>query len=339
MAHTLIPPTRPHGYAGYPPSYDHLGAQDTVMFHRRPNGRAGVPAQRWGPPAAAQQPAGPWGVPNGVPVPWMMPPNAGKGRKAQRWFIAGGAAAVVAAAVVAVVAATGSSQPTAPRTVHVPAPPVKSSTAPQTPTATPTPNSGPSAGVPVSDSALPALVPSISAVSQVMGSDGMVAIDKLDGRGTFTDESNPPECVGTILPATRAAYSGSPVGSSYVQALHDRDPDQVHTVFDAVTTFSTAPAAAAFVTQQSITWAGCQAAPVVLDPNEEKPMTWTIQDVTRQGDTLTANTSLRGADASCQRALTAKRNVVIDVTACSEDPANTAVTLTSMIAERIGQAT
>ncbi|GAB4973157.1 hypothetical protein MAHJHV57_53950 [Mycobacterium avium subsp. hominissuis] len=52
---------------------------------------------------------------------------------------------------------------------------------------------------------------------------------------------------------------------------------------------------------------------------------------------LTANTSLRGAPATCQRAMTVKRNVVIDVTACSGNPADSGVALASMIAERMGQ--
>ncbi|WP_460010458.1 sensor domain-containing protein, partial [Mycobacterium avium] len=63
----------------------------------------------------------------------------------------------------------------------------------------------------------------------------------------------------------------------------------------------------------------------------------TSLDLTQRDNMLTANTSLRGAPATCQRAMTAKRNVVIDVTACSGNPADSGVALASMIAERMGQ--
>jgi hypothetical protein len=65
-------------------------------------------------------------------------------------------------------------------------------------------------------------------------------------------------------------------------------------------------------------------------------MSWTVQDVTRQGDTLTARVSVPGGP-SCQRALTSKNNVVIDVTACNANPSNEAVTIASEIARRAAQ--
>jgi hypothetical protein len=336
MAHTLIPPTRQRGYAGYPPFYDNAREQ-TVAFNRRPGAAPGP----WGPPTAAPAPIGPWGAPYAGPMPgpWGIPPQGGKDRTSQRWWIAGaGAVAAVAAAVVAVVgfSADHGAQPVATQGVAVPGPAVPSTPAPQIPTPTPTPNSSPSTST-ISDSALPSLVPNIATVSRVMGSSGMAPIDKLNGPGLFTDQFDPSECGGAVIPSTQAAYASSAMGSTYVQALHDQDPDGAHSVFNGVTTFPTASSAATFVTQQSVGWQGCQGRPIVMDPDKDKPLTWTVRDVKLRGGTVTANTSLAGAGVLCQRAMTAMRNVVIDVTACnSDDPANTAVTLASMISDRLG---
>jgi hypothetical protein len=333
MAHTLIPPTRQRGHAGYPPFYDNAREQ-TVAFNRRPSAGPGP----WGPPTAAPAPVGPWAAPYGRPVPgpWGIPPQGGKDRTTQRWWIAGaGAAAAVAAAVVAVVgfsADHGGAQPAATPGVHLPGPAVPSTPAPQIPAPTPSSPSGSN----ISDSALPSLVPSIATVSRVMGSSGMVPMDKLNGPGLFTDQFDPSECGGAVIPSTQAAYATSAMGSTYVQALRDQDPDGAHSVFNGVTTFPTASSAATFVIQQSVTWQGCQGRPIVMDPNKDKPLSWTVRDVKLRGGTVTANTSLASAGVVCQRAMTAMRNVVIDVTACSDDPANTAVTLASMISDRLG---
>lgn len=353
MAHPLVPQTQQRGHAGYGPSNNQWSEQPTVAYGHRPYARhAGIPAHPWRPPtppnpsagymgAATPTAVGPWSAPNGwgAPGPWPQPPFAGNGRGTQRWWIAAsGAVAVVVAAAVAVVGFTaghGDSHTTASGGVHVPAPPVKS--APPAPTAAPTPNSAPSAGSLVDDSALPTLVPRIAQVSRVMGSAAMEPIDKLNGPGMFADKANPAECAGAILPAAATTYSGSGARSTYVQALHDQDPSTPITVFNAVTTFMTESAAAAFVNQQPSTWQGCQAGPIVLDPDKDKPLTWTIRNVAQRDNMLSANTSLGGAPATCQRVMTAKRNVVIDVTACSGNPGDSGVALASMIAERMGQ--
>lgn len=155
----------------------------------------------------------------------------------------------------------------------------------------------------------------------------------------FTDQTSPPQCASVVVPVAKAAYLPAGPRATYVQALHDPDTNQLHTVFDGVTTFSTESAATAFVNQPALTWQSCRVSPIVVDPNKDKPMTWTVQDIAQRGDILTASTTLQNGGSVCQRALTAKRNVVIDVTTCTGNPGSAATTLASKIAQRLGQGT
>lgn len=345
MAHTISSPTHPQSPTGFGPSIE----EPTVALRPRPGiGLAPIqhqPSQRMGPqrwghgatapvnhyagprPGAAPYNSAPWGNPNawGSPPPWAMPPAGGARRKTQHWLLAAtGAVVAVAAVTIAVAASTGkdNGSATASHGVPVPNPPTKSAAAP-----TPPPPPPPSL---VSDATLPTLLPDPAQVAQVMGTTVMDPIDKLSGPGMYTDNADPAQCVGLVIPAAKNAYAGSGWRATYVQALHD----QSNRVFDGVTTFPAASSAGNFVTQQELAWQGCRFAPVVLGPEHDKPITWTIQDVSRQGDTVTARISAQGG-LSCQRALTSKSNVVIDVSACSAHPSDEAVTLASAISQRV----
>lgn len=350
MTHTITPPAHRYGPAGFGrPTED-----PTVALRPRPAvGMAPAfgPSPVWGRPVTpspnyyqapipqmAPQNPNPWGVPNAwaQPAPWAMPPAGGRSPHTQRWLLAiAGAAVVVAAVTVAVAASTGShdNSPAVPGGVPVPSPPTKSS-APSTAVMVPAVPSAPSAPASVvSDEALPSLIPDAAYIGQVMGTTGLESIDKLSGPGMFSDDADPAQCVGVIIPANRNAYAGSGPRASYSQALHDQGST---TVFAAATTFPTASLAADFVSQQRPIWQACQSTPVRLDPGHENPMTWNVHDVSRQADTLTAHISVAGGP-SCQRALMSKNNVVIDVTACNANPLNEAVTIASAISQRAAQ--
>jgi hypothetical protein len=347
MTQTIYSPAHPYGNTGFngPTEEPTVALRPRRRFAPAPGvsphpgwGQApAAPNHYPGPiPQLAPQHSNPWGVPNtwGPPAPWAQPPAGGQSPKTQRWLLAlAGAAAAVAAITVAVAASTARHNDSAagPAGVQVPNPPTKS-TAASAPSAS-APVAPPSHAGLVSDEALPTLVPDPAYIGQIMGTTGLEPIDKLDGPGMFTDDADPAQCVGVIIPANKNVYVGAGSRAAYVQALHDQSRT---TVFDGVTTFATSSLAGDFVTQQAPTWQACQSTPIVMDPSHDKPMSWTVQDVTRQGDTLTARVSVPGGP-SCQRALTSKNNVVIDVTACNANPSNEAVTIASEIARRAAQ--
>lgn len=359
MTETFTPSPQHRGYAGYGNPYTRPVSPQPAAFppagpartagrsHVRPWAPAAGPGAFQHPASAiAPPPARPWGPPNAWAGPGLgpMPPTPLGKRKVQWWAI--GAAGVAAVAVLAVSTLAlagygddhGSTTAAAAAGVPVPAPPVKSSPAPQTAPSVPVPGATPPAG-PVDDSALPALVPEVASVTQVMGAGQLEVMPKLNGPGMFTDQTNPPQCTGVVVPAARVAYDPAGPRATFVQALRDADENQLHTVFDGVTTFSTESAATAFVSQQAATWQGCRVGPIVLSLKDNKPLPWTVQDVALRGDILTATVAPQNGSGTCQRAVTAKRNVVIDVMTCSDNAGAAATTLASRIVQRLGQST
>jgi PknH-like extracellular domain len=333
MTHTLTPPAHQYGNGFGRPT-----EEPTVSLRPRPvwaPAATASPNYYAGPiPPMAPEHASPWGVPNAwaPPAPWGMPPAGGRSPKTQRWLLAVAGAAVAMAAITVAVAASNSGHnysPAIPGGVPVPAPPTKS-TAPTTPSM---PVAPPQIRA-ISDEALPTLLPDPAYVGQVMGTPGLELLDKLSGPGMFTDTADPAQCVGVVIPANENAYAGSGSRATYVQALHDQS--KTTTVFSAVTTFATPSMAGDLVAQQAAAWQTCRSAPIVLDAAHGNPTTWTVQDVSQQGGTLTARISA-AAGPSCQRAMTSKNNVVIDVTTCNASPSNEAATIASAIAKRAAQ--
>ncbi|AQT82214.1 hypothetical protein B1R94_27635 [Mycolicibacterium litorale] len=243
-------------------------------------------------------------------------------------MLAGVGIVAATAATVGLLAVTVSGSQSGTRTsgsdagVPVPPLPTKSSPVPRTPAST------------VDDAALPALLPDAATLAQIMGAAALTEVPDLSGPQLFTDTSDPAQCVGIAIPGARGAYAGTSWRSTYTQTLKDpagsRSP---HMVFNTVTTFPTAAAAADFTTRQLGVWQDCQGIPITTNPGDHA-MTWNARDVTR-GRSLTATIQPQNSDVICQRALTAVQNTVVDVQACSLDVTNEAEVITTTIAARI----
>jgi hypothetical protein len=163
----------------------------------------------------------------------------------------------------------------------------------------------------------------------------MTEIPDLTGPRLFSDTADPAQCLGLPSPGARLTYGDAPVRASATQAAQDTAKGgPPHIVLTAITTFATAADATDFVAHQSPIWQSCQATPVTTNP-DDNAMTWTADSVAQHGPSLTAITRPQGSSASCQRALTAVQNAVIDVQACRVGATDQAEAITAAISQRI----
>jgi hypothetical protein len=325
-----------------PPAFFANGARPPLAYHPQPAALGSD--QYWrSTPEGLQHfgfqttPTMPARLPSNLgPRPWVAPPTAPKlGRRGRAWIAAGGVAASAVAVAVAV-ALTNNHTSAAPATqaqVQAPAPTSSVVAAP------PAPSTTAQEETPVEDGDLAALLPTPNEVAAVMRVSRLASIDKLNGPGMFQDESNPAECIGVVSPDARAAYATSGVHVNDLQAWRDPDSRALSSIEIGVSTFDSGTDASAFVDQQSAIWPTCSLAPIVTNPDTERRRTWDVSDVTRNGDTLVAHLSMRHMPGRCERALTARRNVVIDTVTCSQNPDGTATALTSRVAKKLGRAT
>jgi hypothetical protein len=97
------------------------------------------------------------------------------------------------------------------------------------------------------------------------------------------------------------------------------------------------PAAAQkLIADQAATWAACAGRTTVDSAGNGPPHNWTFGTLTNTGGTLSmTNVSPDLSLARCQRAMTARNNVVVDVMACRIDASNQGVAILNAIAAKI----
>lgn len=288
------------------------GEEPTTVLPRRPVGFAGPTPM----PPAPGMPA--WGPPPGYCPPRPPQPSVRR-RLRSKWMTVGAAVAVSAVCAGLVISfATGSDDP---GDVPIGAAPASNATA-----APPSPSSAPAATTPLS--ALPGVRLDAATINSIEGATNLVprpdaGNDTLAFIGGDTDR---PECGEIHGVALQKNLDNSGYLAVRTQSL--MDPHQTeHVIDDAAIYFSTAKAASDFVAKQAQAWPKCNGATLHPVPAPGEPSTiWTVGTVTNRDGMLTVSDTEEGAEGwQCQRVLTARNNVVIDVRSCGMDPHGIAI--------------
>jgi hypothetical protein len=333
--------------AGAPASADE---DKTVQYRTGESAPTNQPPPVWhstGKPAAPSALSGPvgpppgsaWEQPAGTPQ-WFpeLPGQSGySATKSRRWWFIGGgiaAAVVVVAVTIAIVAANSGgagSTVAAPTSASSTTEASSASTteAPSTTTSTPPASTGPDG--------LAGLLEPASDISDRLESPGMtaspVSTDLISGI-TVT----PDNCAGAWTPGLSDTYAGSGYTGAALQMV--RDPGQnSHQVNQAIVSFADDAAAKAFYDQQVAAWSGCHyqkitaAAPGVPSVSGTAAVSADTDGTT---DMLILIDNWPGGGAiQCQRAITSRTNVVVDVLACSPSVGSAGWTIARDIGEKI----
>ncbi len=274
------------------------------------------PVPAWQQPAtlaATQQgPPGWQPVPQPYPGAWGQPP-----RRRLMWPLIVGAVIVLAG--IAAVGITGYELSQRPSRAGRPG---------QAPTtAQPAPT--------VEQTALEGLLLDPDQINTALGTSGMAPT------GSFTqmvDDSSAVSdrlCLPLDAVVEQSVYATSGWTAMRRQQVTDH---QTHGVEQAVVLFPSAKAAATFFTASTHTWPAC-ANRQFTETLAGQPEVHTVGAVTNTNGTLTAILTGVGArsgvNATCQRALTAVSNVVIDVGACTPGPSSAGVNIVHQIAAKV----
>ena len=300
--------SRAHTYQGNPSSGPHYAA----------------PPRRY--PPQTQPPA----------MQHQLPPKGGRGSqllggKRRAWVIGGAAVAVVAVVVGIVVATAGgdASEPTAANPTSTAASSTRTSSAGPS---TSEPTSAPPAPANVNTDALPGLLLSADDVAQRMNKPGMTAMpmEFAPIAGTVT----PPNCTGAWGPAYQATYDGSGFTGLAVQGVF---ANPTHKLVESVATFPDAKAAKAFYDRQAADWDACKSSHIRFE----------YEGASTEGDlgvpTTTAGvltlmfnpTTSATTGQQCERNMSVRANVIVDVRACSPTVGSSGLSITTAIVDRI----
>ncbi|SPM39254.1 hypothetical protein MNAB215_1436 [Mycobacterium numidiamassiliense] len=254
------------------------------------------------------------------------PPETPTPQRGSWWPPRGRSALIAAIVVVVVVLVSGVvifqlQQPSAPTPAAVTA----TSVAPPPPPPPPKP---------VEEAALDGLLLSAADINTAMGATAMTVSrpwKTLDDIGV-ANPSSPPECLPVGGAGEAPVYNGSGFAALRGQTLEE--PHQFkHAVDQVVLMFPSAQAAAAFFSASTQSWQAC--ANRSYHDNVHNTDMNTGPMSTTKGILTNTQTNPRTTGWACQRALTARNNVVIDVAACSYDITEQGVAIASQIAARV----
>jgi serine/threonine kinase PknH len=186
----------------------------------------------------------------------------------------------------------------------------------------------------VDAAALPGLLLPEDQINQRMNTSGMTAIPVESALlyGSVT----PPHCTGAWGPVYDLTYNGSGYTALAVQGVFG---GQTHRLVQAVVAFPDAAAAKAFYDKQVADWNACKSTHIRFEfDGGVTEADVGVPSVT--GDLLSVMlvpTTSQVAGQQCERDMTVRGNVVVDVRACSPTVGSAGSSIAREIADKVGR--
>lgn len=263
--------------------------------------------------------------------PATYTPMTQRGNPWGKWAVIGAAAGTMTIALGAVVILATGDKSGVPGENIAQAPSVAfaPSTAATNPTQTPPPI--------VAIDALPGLLPDPAVVNNIEGTTNIVLDPDPKGGNAFQDiQTDRPECQGIEHPAMLATLQGSGWMAAHSQVLHEPGNYWNHLITNAVIHFPIPRLANDFATKQAQAWARCGVRTLTSNAPGEAPNTWSVGTTTNHNGMLSVLLTHEGDPRwGCQRALTARNNIVVDTRSCGLHRTDQALAIATKIADRI----
>lgn len=207
--------------------------------------------------------------------------------------------------------------------------------------ASPADTSGPLPQTPVAAAALDGLLLGADEINSWL-TTGMRLRESVqamwDASPTFSDRS----CLAMYGPAQQAVYADTGWTAMRGRRLDDNFDDPAvrnDSAVEAVIAYPTARQANTFYDASVRRWFACADRKFVEHRPGKPEVAWTVGDAHKLGGTLSTSEVQESSDGwACQRALTVRNNVVIDVATCGSFlPGGSAADLAQQIAARVAR--
>lgn len=208
--------------------------------------------------------------------------------------------------------------------------------------AVPGDNSGPLTRNPVTVSALDGLLLDVSQIDQALGTTSMKVLFSANAMWDWSPSVNDKNCLAIDGPAQDKVYANTGWTAIRGQRLDDSRDDpkkRKNYAIQAVVAFPSAHDANAFYDSSAQSWAACSKRRYSdVAPNQPDTV-WTVSDIAKDNSTLSATqVQEAGGGWTCQRALTVRNNVAIDIVTCTfNQSASPAVDIATQIAAKVAK--
>jgi PknH-like extracellular domain len=192
------------------------------------------------------------------------------------------------------------------------------------------------ATAPAATAALEGLLPNPADVNTTMGATGMTVSGVANTMWDDSAEMKDADCRFADGPAMAPVYAGSGFTAVRGAVLQEPGDTSPHYAGMTVVAFPSPDGAASFFTDSAQRWPACSNRQYTDAMAGSPPAVWTVGPVTHTNGILsTTKTQLDVNAWACQRALTVRNNVAIDVIACSTNPSTSAVRIAHQIAAKV----
>lgn len=199
---------------------------------------------------------------------------------------------------------------------------------------------GPGSQTPLDVSALDGLLLDVSQIDAALGATSMKVLFEAKSLWDWSASINDKSCLAVDGPAQANVYADSGWTAMSGQRMDDsvEGKDRNHYIIQAVVAFRSAQDAASFYNSQIQSWSTCTNRQY-HDINQGKPDTiWSVAAITKDNGTLSTQQVQEGGSGwSCDRALTVRNNISIDIVTCANSQSNAAVDVALQIAAKVSK--
>jgi serine/threonine kinase PknH len=282
---------------------------------------------KWYPPELHADYVAPLPPPPTLPTPETAAPPPPSGQRPRRQALIAAVAAVVVILAAAAITGYLLRQPST-----TSQPPTASTTIAQPPTTTSR------TVAPVAEAALDGLLLSPDQINAVMGATAMTVDATWTAMNDLSGNMPDKDCLPLYAPFQAAVYAGSGWSAIRSENVHEPGENNPHFVLQGVVLFSSAQEAGAFFTASAQSWPACSNRQYTVVYSNAPNGVSAVGPVSNTNGTLSATDSLvvgGNLPWACQRALTARNNVVIDVSTCSHNTTDQGVNIAHQIAAKV----
>jgi hypothetical protein len=197
-------------------------------------------------------------------------------------------------------------------------------------------------GPPATAESLPALLLPAADVAAALAGSELVVTKEATAPWNDSAHVDDVDCLAVAGAAQQSAYAGAGWTAIRGQVLREPPPAPAwrHFAVQAVVLFGTAEAAADFYARSRQSWQRCSEREMSYAQPLAPDQLWSIGPAETDRDVLSVSRTQRGPQQwSCQRALTVRNNVAVDIEACSLDgPTAAAAGIARAISDRLPSA-
>ncbi|AQA06574.1 hypothetical protein BVC93_21185 [Mycobacterium sp. MS1601] len=177
---------------------------------------------------------------------------------------------------------------------------------------------------------------SVEEINSIMGADDIELVESIDEMVDHSGDVSDPACLGALYNAEDIIYSGSGWTEVADEVLTQPTDDPAHWVEQTAVRFPSEQDASAFYESSKTQWQECVDQELSMFDGDYV-FTWVFEAMTVSDTMISQNALQLDADGwTCQHAMSAVSDVVVEASACSMSPDEQAVTIVEALAKNVG---